>query len=572
MQSLSDEQQFVFDKFKQGENIFLTGSAGTGKTFLIQKFVNYLKLNQNKYQVCALTGTAALLLNCNARTLHSFAGIGLCNGTKERVISSVLGSKYKVKNWRTTKILIVDEVSMMSLKLFKIIEEIGRQIHNTHLPFGGMQIIFTGDFGQLPPIETSGEPDTKSFCFESPIWNNLFKQNQIELKTIYRQTDPLYRSILLQIRDGNISEENIQLLQGYVNREFDPSLHGGCVPTKIFPTRVKVDYVNKLEYNKIKEKEYVFECKQKTDCLIYLDSFVSIPVEILRLCEKLAQQEIENELQLLITNSNITQILRLKKGSIVMCTSNIDMDQGICNGSQGVVVDIFEKTTNIFIPVVKFHNGITKMLDPIFRQSEDFPTIAVGQIPLMLAWSVTIHKTQGATIDMGEIDIGNNIFEYGQTYVALSRIKSLEGLYLKEFNPSKIKANPKVREFYSNLIDINVLMDQERTKRKEFKQFNFDKYKNNNECNEKEETTNVKILKISSPEKSGLTVKKSNEEPLETQINVCCVCLTGSRTVLLFPCKHLCLCDRCGSEELSNTILICPICRNGIQQRMNVYV
>ena len=573
MQSLSIEQEFVFNKLKRGENVFLSGSAGTGKSFLIKHFVDYLKLNKSKFRVCALTGTAALLLNCNATTLHSWAGIGLGIGNREKITFTVLKNKKKTQNWKRTKILIVDEVSMLSLKLFEVLENIARHIHNGHEIFGGMQVIFTGDFGQLPPIETFGEPDTKAFCFESTFWYQLFKlENHIELKTIFRQTDPLYRSILLQIRDGNISEQNIQILHGYVNRVFDSSLHEGCVPTKIFPTRIKVDYVNRLEFNKIKEREYVIECEKLTNCVTYLDTNTLIPQEILLAGTKLTQEETDWEIKQIINNSNILQILRIKKGCAVMCTSNIDMDCGICNGSQGVIVDILERATNVFIPIVKFHNGHTKMLAPIFRQSEEFPNIAVGQIPLMLAWSVTIHKTQGASIDMGEIDVGNDIFEYGQTYVALSRIKSLEGLYLTGFDPSKIKANPKVRDFYKNFIDIESLITStKQTNKPTNNEISFDEYNYKDDETKEVGEKSIKNLKIIKTSHNRTLVVKKTEDSLTISSTECCICLTGPRTILLLPCKHMCLCDKCGSDDSPQIISKCPICRNDIQQKLSVF-
>jgi ATP-dependent DNA helicase PIF1 len=140
--------------------------------------------------------------------------------------------------------------------------------------------------------------------------------------------------------------------------------------------------------------------------------------------------------------------LALKKGVIVMCTANIDMENSICNGSQGVVVD-FEIGTKI--PIVAFSNGIKKRVDYEFFQSQDYPTICIGQIPLCLAWALTIHKIQGASLNIADMDLGNTIFEYGQTYVALSRVKSLEGLYLSAFNPTRIRANPLVADFYSKI-------------------------------------------------------------------------------------------------------------------------
>jgi ATP-dependent DNA helicase PIF1 len=144
------------------------------------------------------------------------------------------------------------------------------------------------------------------------------------------------------------------------------------------------------------------------------------------------------------------QVLRLKKGAAVMCTFNLDMENSICNGSQGIVIDIIDTCTPP-LPVVRFSNGITRTIQPKYWQSEEYPKIAIGQYPLCLAWALTIHKIQGATLTMAEMDIGQSIFEYGQTYVALSRIKSLDGLYLSDFQSERIAANPKVVAFYNTI-------------------------------------------------------------------------------------------------------------------------
>jgi ATP-dependent DNA helicase PIF1 len=448
---LSPEQKIAYQKFVNGENLFITGPGGTGKTKLIQYLIQYSKSRNQNVSVCAMTGCAAILLNCNARTLHSWSGIKLAKGDPNKIIASVLSNRNCIKAWKSTKVLIVDEVSMLSKKIFEIIEEIGRAARLSSLPFGGIQVIFTGDFFQLPPVGSDGEIDTEKFCFESSKWAYVFKkENHIELKTIFRQNDPTYVDILSQIRSGELSEENIKLLQTYTKREYDPALHNGCVPTKIFPIRSKVDYVNNMMFTQLKEKEHVFEFISKIDCLTYIDSTKAIPSQILQKCKELSSKFIEYEVDNLINSIPSPKILRLKTGVAVMCTINLDMDNGICNGSQGVVINIIEKD-KVIMPVVKFSNGVIKTISPHYWQSEEFPTIAVSQYPLMLAWAITIHKIQGATLDMAEIDIGQSIFEYGQTYVALSRIKSLEGLYLSEFQPNRIRTNPKVIEFYNSI-------------------------------------------------------------------------------------------------------------------------
>jgi len=489
---LSPEQKIAYKKVVQGQSVFITGPGGTGKTKLIKTIIEFFKSIKTNYTVCAMTGCAAILLNSSAKTLHSWSGIKLGKGTKNEVINMVLRNKRIVQNWKRTKCIILDEVSMLSKKIFEIIDELAKIIHGSSMPFGGMQVIFTGDFFQLPPIGTDGEPDTEKFCFESPVWNSVFKpENQIELKTIFRQNDPIYINILLQIRKGELDEENAEILYKYLRREFNEADHNGCIPTKLFPLRTKVDYVNTMMFSKIKEKEYVFENNKMTNCITMLESGKPIELEALKKCAMLGSQEIEYEISQLINNTPCLPVLRLKKGAAVMSTVNLDMDNGICNGAQGVIIDIIESTP-YNIPVVRFSNGIIKKMSLHYWQSEEFPTIAIGQIPLCLAWALTIHKIQGATLEMAEMDIGQSIFEYGQTYVALSRIKSLDGLYLSEFHPFKIKANPKVKQYYEYLSNIQDKINVETQ---------IDNINNTNEISpeeyiEKSVDPNIKILKI----------------------------------------------------------------------------
>jgi len=455
---LSTEQLYAYNKFTEGANLFITGPGGSGKTRLIKHLLDYARNIQRNIQICAMTGCAAVLLNCNARTLHSWSGIKLAKGSNKQVVDSVLKNKRAVAQWRKTKCLVLDEVSMLSKKVFEIIEEIARKTTKINLPFGGIQVIFTGDFYQLPPIGTNGDPDTDKFCFESNLWSRVFTDNShIVLTTIFRQTDQDYINILQQIRVGNISEDSSTILQGYVKRIYDAEQHNNCVPTKLFPLRAKTDYVNSMMFSKLKATEHVFTAIRTKNCSTHIESNKPLSTELMIRSGRLSTAEIEYELDQMTNNSPCITILRLKVGSAVMCTINLDIDKGICNGSQGVVIDIKpDQTTNTLIPVVRFANGVIKHLHIHFWQSEDFPTLAVGQFPLCLAWALTIHKIQGATLDMAEIDIGQSIFEYGQTYVALSRVQSLQGLYLSDFQPQRIAANPVVHDFYKNIPDIDM--------------------------------------------------------------------------------------------------------------------
>lgn len=447
--NLSDEQKYACNKFIKGENLFITGPGGTGKTYLIKHLLDYSSSIKKDIPVCAMTGCAAVLLECNARTLHSWSGIKLAKGENSAIISSVLRNKHTVRRWQKSKGLILDEVSMLSKKIFEIIENLARIIKKDTRPFGGMQVVFTGDFFQLPPVGTPGEDDTNKFCFESSKWNHVFKpENHIELKTMFRQTDPVYIDILHQIRRGYLDDDKQKILETYVKREYDSNNMNGCIPTKLFPLRSKTDYVNSMMFKRLIEKEFVSEAIRKTDCTTNMDSTKPLSFEDLRKCRGLSENEIKYELDLLMNSIPSSQVIRLKKGAAVMCTVNLDMDNSICNGSQGIITDIKELANGTFLPVVKFANGVEKIISLHYWQSEEYPTLAIAQYPLSLAWALTIHKIQGATLNMAEMDIGQSIFEYGQTYVALSRIRSLDGLYLSAFNSKKIGANPKVKDFY----------------------------------------------------------------------------------------------------------------------------
>lgn len=455
---LSTEQQYALQQFSEGKNLFITGPGGTGKTKLIHHLVENAKTAGKPYQVCAMTGCAAILLSCNARTIHSWSGIKTARGPVDAVVAAVLRNKRTVATWRKIKILIIDEVSMMSEKIFNILNEIGKKSRRSILPFGGIQIVFTGDFYQLPPVPTAGEPATEKFCFESVDWPSVFPlKNHIQLVTMFRQTDPLYIDILQQIRVGELTEENKKILQGYVKREYDPAKHNDCILTKLFPIRSKADYVNQAQFAKIAEEEYTFECIKKTDCSTYIENNIPLSLEAMMKCRALEQKDIDFELETLLSNTGCNESIALKKGCAVMCTVNIDMESGICNGSQGTIIGVTTGSgpgLGEALPIVKFSNGQVRTIQRHYWQSEEYPTIAIGQIPLTLAWALTIHKIQGATMSMAEIDIGQAVFEYGQTYVALSRIQTLEGLYLSAFHAHRIRANPKVTEFYKNIPNI----------------------------------------------------------------------------------------------------------------------
>jgi len=446
---LSPEQKYAFERFKEGKNLFITGPGGTGKTRLIETLVQYMNEKDIKYQVCALTGCATVLLNkCKARTIHSWSGIGLANGLKEKIVNKVVKSRHTVKGWKKVKVLIIDEVSMMSKKIFELLDYISRVIKKVPRPFGGIQVVFTGDFYQLPPVGNYEEEDTCKFCFESESWTQVFpKQNHIQLTTIFRQTDEEYREILNQIRCGSLEPRFIELLKSYVGRPKDELV----APAKLFAVRAKADFVNQAQYAKLEGEEVVYKTESSCRLVTYMDSGKAIELETIAYCSSLDPEFIQHELDYLANSSNRIPLLKLKVGAHVMCLHNLDIENGICNGTQGIIKSFTTNTLGQRIPIVLFSNGITMQIDMNWIQSDEYPCLGISQIPLCLSWALTIHKIQGATLPMAEMDLGNTVFEFGQTYVALSRIERLTGLYLSAFQPNKIKANPIVKAFYAGI-------------------------------------------------------------------------------------------------------------------------
>jgi len=454
---LSEQQQDIYDKYVSGKNIFITGPGGCGKTKIIQYILDDALQRGKKVQLCAMTGCAAVLLERNAKTVHAWSGIGMANGSVEEVAEKVLKTSYKRKRWKID-LLIIDEVSMMSMKLFHILHEIGRWVHRKpQIPFGGIQVIFSGDFYQLPPVGNPEDKETTQFCFESALWKRTFDE-QIELTKIFRQKDKAYIKILNQIRQGRLKRSTITMLEQYVNRE--PEEGNLVVPTKLLPLRRSVEAINRKFMNEIKSEEHVYDSNYVYDIPETSEFYQAVSnkssstntitdIDELELTLKsFTTEQKKKELDMMSGNLNCKPNLTLKAGAQVMCIVNLDMEseQQICNGSQGVVVYFENK-----YPVVRFHNGATRVMAPHIWTSEKIPNIGIQQIPLILSWAVTIHKSQGMTLDMAEIDIGNGIFECGQSYVALSRVKNLDGLYLTSFNPRKIRIKKKVAEFYKKL-------------------------------------------------------------------------------------------------------------------------
>ena len=453
MSSFSDEQQLSFEKYLKGENLFITGPGGSGKSFLIKNIVKHAEANKKNIKVCALTGCAAILLECKATTLHMFSGIGFANKKNEEVVEELFTTKrYKLKNWRNLEILIIDEVSMMSLKIFLLLDIIAKNFYKNTSPFGGLQIIFTGDFYQLSPVANNClEKEEAMFCFEHELWNQLFpKENQIVLKTIFRQKDETLLKILKYIRKGQITPATRKALESRVfNTQELNLIKKDKILTILSPIKRDVEHINLKEYLKLakalEEREYLLNY---IDLYIKYDDDETEKKNLFALLLK-SNEHLKKDYDFLANTILAEKCLKLKLGTHVMCIANINLngELQIANGSQGVVVSFNDKK----LPYVKF-NTIEEpiLVDYYIWKSEFNKRVGLMQLPLIYSWAITIHKSQGLTLENAIIDIGSNIFADGQTYVALSRVRCLEGLYLTSFDYSKIKCNPLVKKFYGD--------------------------------------------------------------------------------------------------------------------------
>lgn len=415
-EQLTEDQQKALEYIKQGKSIFITGAAGTGKSTII----NHLPiiLPYKKITITSTTGVSALLIG--GITIHSFSGIQIGNVPYEKIINN----PYIKRKWFNTEILVIDEISMLSLEFFELIAKVGEGIYKNNLPFGGLQLIITGDFAQLPPVKDN------VFCFESPIWNKVI-QNTIYLTKIIRQSDPIFQNCLNEIRLGSISEENYKLLK---NRITQVKSKNGIIPTIIFPLKVDVKRINDNNIKKLLDNN--------NDFIDYKCSF--------KLSIKVSEQQYKTYIDLINKCCIAEDNLKIVIGMQVMIIANIDIEQGIANGTRGIISSI----TN-GLPEVLLLNNKKIILDyHCWEYYDKFNNIRVYkyQIPLIPAYAITIHKCQGATIDSCVIDAGKNIFEHGQIYTALSRVKDINRLYLLSFDAGKIICNQKVKNYYNSLL------------------------------------------------------------------------------------------------------------------------
>jgi ATP-dependent DNA helicase PIF1 len=413
MTELNEKQQEAVDLVKQGNNILLTGSAGTGKSFTLKTIIKTLEENNKNYGLTAMTGSAACLIG--AQTLHSFMGIGLGTGTVEECLLKIRKRASVLRTLKSLDVLLIDEISMLDVNLFQKISTIIGIIKATNYkedclekeliiktPFGGIQLVFIGDFYQLPPINGL-------YCFMSLIWEKCNIKTVILEELIRQKDDILYQKMLRIIRKGKCTDNILYVLEKLKDTKFA----NGIEPTKLYPINIDVNKINADEYNKLVEKgNKSFYYKAYSNVLINENALKEYDVNLI-------------------------------EGAQVMITRNVDITRKLVNGTRCII-----KKLNNDSVIIQDINGNYHNIE-YFKDINDNNKTFICHMPVKLAYAMSIHKSQGMTINALEIDLGKNIFANGQLYTALSRGTSLKNIKIINIDKNSFKINENVKKFYS---------------------------------------------------------------------------------------------------------------------------
>ena len=415
-----------------GKNIIIHAPGGTGKTLSLRRIARYLKIQGKCVYCTATTGVAAINLNIPedeiyASTLHSWGGVGLAREDASKICAKIMSKNKKARErWEIAEILIIDEVSMLGAEFIDKLNYIGQELRkNYNQPFGGIQLILSGDFLQLPPVKDE-------WAFESGTWKEL-NLHPIVLDKPIRYDDEVYFRLLLRVRKGTCTITDHKKLRARV-RAYD-KLHAllkkedntkVIKPTILYSRRIDVDNHNSQEMEKLpgEEKVYIAE-----------DTFAA------------RRKGVKRDRYEARLDNTIPQIVALKVGAQVMLKTNLDIEQGLVNGSRGVVMELGDD-----FAFVRFINGVRlRIFRNVWKDEDKDAVFTRSQLPFILAWGITIHKGQGATLDYAICDLGPSIFAAGQAYVALSRVRNLRGLFISEFYQKSIQVDKKALKYVQTL-------------------------------------------------------------------------------------------------------------------------
>lgn len=442
----TQDQKHAFDGLCTKSNILITGPAGTGKSTLLKAYYCYYidkycmgNMDDESIYITSTTGISSM--NISGITIHSWSGIEDGSKSIDYYVEKIRNNPTKrvaYNRWKKAKVLIIDEISMMSGDLLDKLSILGQKLRGKKEAFGGIKVVLFCDFLQLPPVKSD------LFCFDAICWRRL-NLEVFHLNEIMRQKDQEFQHILNKIRIGFVDE----MVETYLNNILKKgriSRDDGIIPTLIFPLRKQV-----LNYNQIQLM------KLDGNHIHYKASYT--------FSKNVEEYEKERYIHIINEGTNSEENLDLSIGAQVMYLVN-NNDLQLVNGSRGIVIDFIKRnsvndlgvTEEETLPVVKFLNiekPVTVSYEIWNHEDKNGKAVFKKQMPLMLAWALTVHKTQGCTLDYVELNIGKDIFEAGQTYVALSRVKEPEGLFISALDVSKIKANQHCIDFYLKLHNKN---------------------------------------------------------------------------------------------------------------------
>ena len=406
------KQNEALDILKMGHNVYLTGAAGSGKTYVLNQFIDYLKKHGIVIGVTASTGIAAT--HMNGMTLHSWAGLGI-EAFGPRDLERLLSKPVLRKRIVETKVLIIDEVSMLDGHMLDAVDSITRAFKDESKPFGGLQVVLSGDLFQLPPVARDHEP---FFVFQSNAWNNM------NLKICYldeqhRQDDDKLLDLLGAIRSSTVETKHLHLVE---SRAIEPPKKHKNI-TKLYTHNRDVDTINDRELGKLKGNVHTYEMTSKGR---------------------------KGAIESLVNRCLAPETLELKEGAEVMFVANSPAKYFV-NGTLGTIIKFNEEGQ----PVVKTNDRIITVEPHTWKTEDGAKTIAqITQLPLRLAWAITIHKSQGMSLDAAIMDLSSS-FEPGMGYVALSRVSNLDGLFVNGVNDTAMMVNPTITKLDSNLTKLS---------------------------------------------------------------------------------------------------------------------
>jgi ATP-dependent DNA helicase PIF1 len=405
------KQGIALEIMLSGESVLLTGPAGAGKTFVLNQFIRLAKADGKHVSVTATTGLAATHLG--GTTIHSWSGIGISDEVPHGFAEHMAKGRKEIIE--STDVLIIDEISMLHDFRLDMIDEICRAVRKKDEPFGGIQIIMSGDFFQLPPINR-GDSRAGSFVVNSEVWQEL-DPVICYLEEQHRQDDEVLLDILNALRAGELKRHHAETLLNRVDVEPE----NGEEMTELHTVNVDVDKINEVKLAELEGDE-----------LFYTQTTTG------------SENYVENLQRSVLAPS----VLRLKKGALVMSVKN-SLDRKYVNGSIGTVID-FEQGTEY--PIVEFRNGKVVSMSPDTWELRDGDKkrASISQIPLRLAWAITVHKSQGMTLDAARIDLRKAVVE-GMGYVALSRVKNLNNLYLSGINRMALQVSEVAQNIDTDL-------------------------------------------------------------------------------------------------------------------------